>query len=75
MNFSNFWQDLDFGGCFFPVKILLEKVSKNEFFQLLAGSWFWWVLLSCQNFNGNSIEKLFFRGFGMILVLAAAFSC
>ena len=58
---------------FFPVKILLEKVSKNEFFQLLEGSWFWWLCFSCHNFNRKSIEKLIFPTFGRILVLVAAF--
>ena len=71
--FSNFWQDLAFGGCFFPVKILFEKVLTNWFFQLLAGSWFWWLLFSCWNFDWKSIEQLFFPAFGRILVLVAAF--
>ena len=38
---------LGFGGCFFPVEILIEKILNNWFFQLLAGSWFWWLLFSC----------------------------
>ena len=41
---SRFRQDLGFGGCFFPIKSLIEKVLKNWYFLLAASSWFWSLL-------------------------------
>ena len=38
LDFYSFWQDLGFGGCFLSVKILIEKVLKDGFLQLLARS-------------------------------------
>ena len=39
----------------------------------MARSWFWRQVLSHENFNEKSIEKLIFRALGKILVLGAIF--
>ena len=58
---SRFLQDLGFGGYFFPIKSLIEKVLKNWYFLLPASSWFWWLLFSWLNSNSKTIEELFFQ--------------
>ena len=50
-----------------------SKVLKNWLSQLLARSWFWWMLFSIEILIKKSIEKLIFPAFGKSLVLANAF--
>ena len=58
---------------FFSIQFQIKEVLKNWFFQLLAWSWFWWMLFSIQILLAMTIEILFFLAFGKILVLANVF--
>ena len=66
IDFSAFGK-ICFGECFFSFQILIKKVLKNWFFQLLTrfgfGECFFLLKI-------KSIEKLFFSAFGKALVLA-----
>ena len=55
----------------FLIQILLEKVLSNWFLQLLARSWFRWLLFSIQILFDRVLKKL--PAFGKIWVLVAAF--
>ena len=71
IDFSSFYKYLGFGGCFLLIKFQLQKSLKNWFFQLLAVSWFCWLLFPI------TIQKKWKRvspAFGNILVLVVAFS-
>ena len=57
----------------FSIQILIQKVLKKLFLQLLARSWFWRMVFFYSNSNYQSIEKLIFPAFGKLLVLVNAF--
>ena len=41
----------------FSIKILIEKVFKNCFLWLLAGSWFWWRVFSIKFLIKKALKK------------------
>ena len=53
-----FWQDLGFGECFFSIQIQIKKRIEKLIFQLLARSWFWWMLFCIQILLTMTIENL-----------------
>ena len=67
LNFFSFWQDLGFCELFFYLNSN-EKVLKFCFLQLLARSWFWWMLFFYSNSNLESIEN-FISGIHCIFLM------
>ena len=57
----------------FSIRILIQKVLKIVFLNLLPRSWFWMLLFSNQILIQKVLKKLIFLAFGKILVLDVAF--
>ena len=59
LDFSSFWEDLGFGGCASCCWNLISKRIEKCVGQLLAGSWFWWLLFPVQLLIGTVLKTWF----------------